>query len=195
MWVNWPLRDTAAQTALEGRIAAELQPEGGAGAGEPGRSRTAGMGTADRRHRQGRLLAQAENLSGGRACGYLLASPPQARRSTPWDLVCYILGYGVLGIVALALVFRILVPAKALDKERGNAQADLIEENRRLLARAEKAEDQCDDALKIAQEQIAPLLTNFNATVSALLPLLQELVTARDIRAREGREREPRRRP
>jgi hypothetical protein len=100
------------------------------------------------------------------------------------DLVSYILGYGVLGIVALALAFRFLVPAKALDQMRETARADLVEENRRLLARAEKAEAQRDDALRIAQDQLIPLLTSFTVTSQALIPLLQGLV-----RDQEGRRR------
>jgi hypothetical protein len=96
------------------------------------------------------------------------------------DLISYILGYGVLGVVALALAFRFLVPGKSIDDIRESARADLIEENRRLIARAEKAESQRDEALRIAQDQLIPLLTSFTATTQSLIPLLQGLVRNRE---------------
>lgn len=96
------------------------------------------------------------------------------------DLVTYILGYGVLGVVALALAFRFLVPAKALEEVRETARGDLVAENARLITRAEKAEAQRDEALKIAQTQLVPLLSQFTATTAALIPLLQELVYTRE---------------
>src|SRR5262249_15743954 len=93
------------------------------------------------------------------------------------DLVSYILGYGVLGVVALAFAFRYIVPKGAVEE----ARADLIKENERLRQEKAHAEDQRDEALRIAQTQIVPLLTSFNATSSALLPLLQELVRYREV--------------
>lgn len=100
--------------------------------------------------------------------------------SVAGDLTSYILNFGVLGVVAIALAFRLLIPAKALDKERDLARADLIEENRRLLARAEKAEEQLAEAQKLATETTIPLIGQFTAATASLLPILQELIRDRD---------------
>lgn len=93
------------------------------------------------------------------------------------DIVSYILGYGVLGIVAVAFAFRYIVPRGAVEA----ARADLIAENKRLREEKAHAEEQRDEALRIAQTQLVPLLTSFTATSSALLPLLQELVRYREV--------------
>jgi hypothetical protein len=92
------------------------------------------------------------------------------------DIVTYILSFGVLGVVALALAFRFLVPKGTVEA----ARADLLAELDRVRAEKTKAEEQRDEALRIAQTQLVPLLTSFTATASALLPLLQELVRYRD---------------
>lgn len=100
------------------------------------------------------------------------------------SLTTYILGFGPLGIIALALAWAqykgLFTTTKAADKARNEAvslaRADLVRENERLLARAEKAEEQRDEALKVSQEQIVPLLSQFVGTTSALLPVLQQIV-------------------
>lgn len=100
--------------------------------------------------------------------------------SATGSLVGYILGYGPIGIIALAFAFRFIVPRSAVDEAKEQARRDLVEENKRLIAEKTHAEESRDDALRIAQEQIVPLLVTFNATVAALLPLLQELVGRRE---------------
>ena len=92
------------------------------------------------------------------------------------DLVSYILGYGVLGVVAIAFAFRYIVPRGAVEA----ARADLIAELERVREEKAHAEEQRDEALKIAQTQLVPLLASFTATSSALLPLLQEVVRYRE---------------
>lgn len=92
------------------------------------------------------------------------------------DIIDYILGYGVLGIAAVLFVLRIIVPRSAVDDAKAQARVDLLEENRRLIARAEKAESQRDDAMRFATDQLVPLLSSFTATTSALLPILQGLI-------------------
>src|ERR1700761_724183 len=97
-----------------------------------------------------------------------------------------ILGYGLLGILALALVWLFVVKgwrviSPAAEKElrasaRTEGRADLERENGRLIAEKQELAEQRDDAIKIAQTQVVPLLTSFNATMTALLPLLQRLV-------------------
>jgi len=94
--------------------------------------------------------------------------------------VTYVLNYGILGVVALAFAFRFIVPRSAVDDARTQARADLSKENDRLIKEKAHAEEQRDDALRIAQDQVVPLLVSFNATVAALLPLLQELVSRRE---------------
>lgn len=100
------------------------------------------------------------------------------------SIVSYILGYGPIGIIALAFAFRFIVPRSAVDEAKEQARRDLVAENERLITEKTRAEEQRDDALKIAQVQLVPLLVQFTATTGALLPLLQELVTRR-----EGHER------
>jgi hypothetical protein len=96
------------------------------------------------------------------------------------SVVGYILGFGPIGIIALAFAFRFIVPRSAVDEAKDQARRDLLKENERLITEKTHAEEQRDDALRIAQEQIVPLLVSFNATVAALLPLLQELVSRRE---------------
>ena len=100
--------------------------------------------------------------------------------SATGSVVGYILGFGPIGIIALAFAFRFIVPRSAVDEAKEQARRDLVEENKRLIAEKTHAEESRDDALRIAQTQIVPLLVSFNATVAALLPLLQELVSRRE---------------
>lgn len=113
-------------------------------------------------------------------------SPVDAATSS---ITGYIVGFGPLGIIALAMAWlifkgwRLMSPsgeAAITASARAQARADLENELARTLAEKAKAEDQRDDALKVAREQIAPLLIQFNGTVTALLPLLQELVRRRE---------------
>lgn len=101
-------------------------------------------------------------------------------------LISYVLGFGPLGVGVVLYTLRVIVPAKAADKAaeqaRETARADLVRENDRLIAEKTKAEEQRDAALKIAQEQIVPLLTSFVATSQSLIPLLQELVRRKELR-------------
>jgi hypothetical protein len=92
----------------------------------------------------------------------------------------YVLNYGILGIVALAFAFRFVVPRSALENARIEARADLERENARLVEEKVKAEEQRDDALRMAREQLVPVLTTFTGTTAALLPLLQALVGRRE---------------
>ena len=107
---------------------------------------------------------------------YVLATDSVPIGSAVGDIVSYILGYGVLGVVAVAMAFRYLVPKGGVEA----ARADLLRELERVRAEKTHAEEQRDEALKIATEQIVPLLTSLTATSSALLPLLQELVRFRE---------------
>jgi hypothetical protein len=116
---------------------------------------------------------------------WLAVLAAHASSVTPVDaatgsLVGYILGFGPIGIIALAFAFRFIVPRSAVDEAKDQARADLVEENKRLITEKTHAEEKADEALRIAQVQIVPLLVQFNATIAALLPLLQELVSRRE---------------
>ena len=119
----------------------------------------------------------------------VLASSVTPVDAATGSIVGYLLGFGPLGIIALALSWlifrgwRLMSPsgeAAITAAARAQARADLEKELARTLAEKTHAEDQRDDALKVGREQIAPLLIEFNATIAALLPLLQELVRRRE---------------
>lgn len=112
--------------------------------------------------------------------------------SAAGDIVTYILGFGPLGIGVVLFALRVIVPGKSADaaieaaradKDAavGQARIDLVRENERLIAEKTRAEEQRDAALKIAQEQLVPLLGSFVATSQSLIPLLQELVRKREV--------------
>ena len=100
--------------------------------------------------------------------------------SATGSIVGYVLGFGPIGIIALAFAFRFIVPRSAVDEAKEQARRDLVEENKRLIIEKTHAEEQRDDALRVARDQFVPLLVQFNATVAALLPLLQEMVSRRE---------------
>lgn len=104
------------------------------------------------------------------------------------SVASYLLGFGPLGlmvlVLALVLYRGVFILAKTAEKDKTDAvalaRADLLAENERLLARAEKAEGQRDEAMRIAQDKLVPLATSFTVTMGAFVPLLQELVSARE---------------
>lgn len=96
----------------------------------------------------------------------------------PSDLAPY-LNYGVLGVVVLGIFLGWIWPKPAVEK--------IIQERDRLIEQVNKLETERDAAVKIAQDQIIPLLTTFVQTTNILIPLLQDMV-------RET-EREKRRQP
>jgi hypothetical protein len=109
------------------------------------------------------------------------------------DITTYVLGYGILGVAAVLFTLRVIVPRSAVEEAKEQARQDLLKEIERLIAdknnererlvtERTRAEEQRDAALKIAQDQLVPLLTSFVATSQSLIPLLQEVV-----RDREGR--------
>jgi hypothetical protein len=111
------------------------------------------------------------------------------------DIITYILGYGVLGVAAVLFALGYIVPRPVMTAAVDRSRADLVEENKRLIAEKAKAEEQRDAALKIAQEQIVPLATTFTAVAGNLLPVLQELVSmGEDLRHRPGGDDDRRRR-
>ena len=110
----------------------------------------------------------------------LLATSVTPLGAATGDIVSYVLGYGVLGVGAVLLVLRVIVPGKSVDEAVERGRTDLVTENQRLIADNARLISERDAALKIAQEQVVPLLTSFVGTTSALLPLLQDLVAMRE---------------
>jgi hypothetical protein len=106
------------------------------------------------------------------------------------DLITYILGFGPLGVGIVLFALRIIVPGKSVDDAVKSARADLVAENERLIEEKRRVESQRDEAVKVAQEKIVPLLTTFLSTTGALLPLLQNMV----VRERDDQSRSYRRR-
>jgi hypothetical protein len=117
--------------------------------------------------------------------------------SASGDLVSYILGYGVLGIGVLAIMFRLLVPYWVMKESRDQAEARYQEaktfwENQmrdaradweaqlgRVLQEKQHAMDQRDAAMSLAQDRIVPLLTSFVAVSESLIPFMQSQVRDR----------------
>ena len=114
------------------------------------------------------------------------ATPADQATSTVTGLL---LGYGPLGIVALAMAYLMfkgwrLVPpdkeAEGREAARAEARADLLEERARVLQEKTRIEAERDEALKFTQAQLVPLLVQFTSATGALIPLLQELVRHRE---------------
>jgi len=111
----------------------------------------------------------------------LLATSVTPIGTASGDIVSYILGYGVCGIAVVLFALGYIVPKPVKDSAVAAARADVVAENERLRAALTRAEEQRDEALKIAQTQLVPLLSQFTATSSGLIPLLQELVRSREV--------------
>lgn len=123
--------------------------------------------------------------------------------AAPGSIVSYALQYGVLGVFALAMAgllfkrWRLISPSEEVrirEESRKEGRADLLAQRERdlaeiarLLALAERLGQQRDEALEVARDQIAPLLSQFTATTGALVPILQEIIReARDYGRRGG---------
>lgn len=105
------------------------------------------------------------------------------------------LGYGVVGAVALALAYIVykgkFVPRDQVDALVTAGRADLLREIERLVAEKEKVEAQLAENLRFARDDLVPILFQFNASTSTLLPILQRVVQNADDNSpsrRRGRE-------
>ncbi len=103
------------------------------------------------------------------------------------SIVGWVLGFGPLGVIALALAwllfkgYRLVPPGFETatgDKARADARADLITERDRVVAERAAAEQQRDEAMKVARD-LAPLLSTFIASTGALIPILQGIIASR----------------
>jgi len=92
---------------------------------------------------------------------------------TPW------LNYGVLGLLVLAIFFGWVWPRPSVERVVDEKEASIVRllaERDRLIVEKQRAEEQRDAAIAIAQDKIVPLLTTFVSSTSTLIPLLQEIV-------------------
>ena len=107
------------------------------------------------------------------------------------SIVGYVLSYGPLGIITLALAWlfykgwRLVSPSTAA-ADRETAREDLIAERDRVIVEKQQAEDQRDEALTVARDQIGPMLSSFVAATGTLIPLLQEIIREPHTRRRRG---------
>ncbi len=117
---------------------------------------------------------------------WLAITGPGTTSITPIDglsdsVTGYLFGYGPLGICFVAMAwlflkgFRLTSP-KAVAAIRAEARKDLIAERDRVIAEKHEAERERDEALRIATQQLMPLLGQFTAATQSLLPVLQSLV-------------------
>jgi hypothetical protein len=79
---------------------------------------------------------------------------------------------GVLGLV----FFLFLTGRLHSDSEVGR----LTSENNRLVTEKREAEERRDEALRVANEKLVPLLVNFVNVTSVLIPLLQQVVARQE---------------
>jgi hypothetical protein len=114
------------------------------------------------------------------------ATPVDAAASS---ITGYVLGYGPLGIAAVVMSWlflkgwRLVSPSRETairDSARTEGRADLLKELERVIGEKNHAEEQRDAAMKVAQDQLLPLLLNFTAATESLLPLLRELISHRE---------------
>ncbi len=119
---------------------------------------------------------------------WLAITGPGTTSITPVDglsdsVTGYLFGFGPLGIGFVALAWllyrdwRLVSPHKAA-AIREDGRGDLIAERDRLIAEKHTAEQQRDEALKVASD-LAPLLSTFIASTGALIPILQGIIAGR----------------
>ena len=85
-------------------------------------------------------------------------------------------GTALIVVLVLSGLLRTRHEIEALTR----AAADAAAQRDREAAEKREAETQRDDALRIARDQIVPMMSSFNATVSALLPVLQALISQQE---------------
>ena len=88
------------------------------------------------------------------------------------SIISYLLGYGPIGVIAIAFALRLIVPKGTVDDAVERARADLVAENKRLLEEKQHAEEQ----LQATASRTVPLLENFVQATGTLIPILQGLV-------------------
>ena len=113
---------------------------------------------------------------------YLAVMLPLAEATSPigtasGDIVTYILGFGPLGIGIVLYTLGIIVPGKAVKDAIAASRADLLEENKRLIAEKEKADAERLAALAVANDKLVPIVASFVATSGSLIPIMQDLVS------------------
>lgn len=120
----------------------------------------------------------------------VLATSVTPLGSATGDIVTYLLSFGPLGVGAVLFGLGYIVPKPVKDSAVAAARSDLVAENARLIVEKDHIAEQRDEALKLASDQLVPMLVSFTAATQSLLPLLQELVRNRergDARDRDDR--------
>ena len=104
------------------------------------------------------------------------------------SLISYIVSFGAIGVFALLAGWlllrgwRLVSPAELesiREKARDEGRADLLAERERIIGEKHAAEDQRDEAMTVARDNLVPLLANFTSATQALLPILQGQVSQR----------------
>lgn len=108
------------------------------------------------------------------------------------DIVSYVLGFGPLGVIALALGWVLyrgtFTRTSAHDAEVRQLREDHAAETARreaahateiaaLRADRQKSDDARDAAVKMITDTMFPLVSAFNTSIGSLMPILQRLVS------------------
>lgn len=90
-----------------------------------------------------------------------------------------VLGFGVLGILALALTYVVwkgsFTPSKRVDELVAAGRVDLLRENEQLREELARAQAQLAENLRFAKEDLTPILFQFTSATTNLLPILQQV--------------------
>lgn len=113
---------------------------------------------------------------------YLATAPGGILPTDSAELFQLVLGALNVGVAGLILWLFIAGRIHS-DSEMGRVTEAL----KHAEERAERAERQRDEALKVATTEIAPVLGGFVSQTQALIPLLQDLLRQRDWNNRQGR--------
>lgn len=105
-------------------------------------------------------------------------APETVNTGEIFQFITSALNLGVLGVVFWLFINGRLHSSGELDRE---------------VAARQKAEGELAEALKFTRDQVTPLLSDFVHATSALLPILQGLVTRLELTGREDSSRESRR--
>lgn len=119
----------------------------------------------------------------------LIAESVTPLGSVTGDAVSYLLSFGAIGIGVVLFGLGFIVPRSTMTTAVASARADLVAENARIIAEKEQIAEQRDEALKLATDQLVPMLVSFTAATQSLLPLLQELVRTREREGSRDRDR------
>lgn len=111
------------------------------------------------------LLLAASSASGATSDASIGASSTEV-----FSIAFSALDLGVAGVMLLLFIQGKLHSSEEMERER---------------ARADKAEQQRDEALGFIRDRLAPLVSEFTSSTGALIPILQGLVARLELTGRE----------